>query len=56
MGFFSIYDGELRELLVWTQGSPVSIRVERGDEAFPSSHGRVIGPQDTLKGEIQGLS
>ena len=56
MGFFSIYDGELREPLVWPQGSPVSIRVERGNEAFPSSHGRVIGPQDTLKGEIQGLS
>ena len=56
MGFSSSYDGELREPLVWPQGSAVSIRVERGNEAFPSSHGRVIGPQDTLKGEFQGLS
>ena len=56
MGFLSNNDGELREPLVWPQGSAVSIRVERGNEAFPSSHGRVIGPQDTLKGEFQGLS
>ena len=56
VGFLSSYDGELREPLMWPQGSPVSIRVERGNEAFPSSHGRVIGPQDTLKGEFQGLS
>ena len=56
MGFSSSYDGELREPLMWPQGSAVSIRVERGNEAFASSQGRVIGPQDTLKGEFQGLS
>ena len=56
MGFSSSYDGELREPLMWPQGSAVSIRVERGNEAFPSSQGRVIGPQDTLKVESRGLS
>jgi len=51
VGFLSIYDGELREPLVWPQGSPVSIRVVTGSAALLSSHGRGIGPQDTLKGE-----
>ena len=56
MGFPSSYDGELWEPLVWPQGSPVSIRVARGREAFLSSHGGGIGPQDALKGKSQGLS
>ena len=51
VGFLSIYDGELREPLVWPQGSPVSIRVLRGSTALLLSHGRGTGPQDTLKGE-----
>ena len=36
MGFLSSYDGELREPLVWPQGSPVSIRVARGSAALLS--------------------
>ena len=31
MLFLSSNDGELREPLVWPQGSPVSIRVVRGE-------------------------
>ena len=42
MGFFSIYDGELREPLVWPQGSPVSIRVASASAALLSSHERGI--------------
>ena len=42
MGFLSIYDEELREPLVWPQGSPVSIRVARESTALLSSHGRGI--------------
>ena len=36
MGFLSSYDGEIREPLVWPQGSPVSIRVARGSAALLS--------------------
>ena len=56
VGFLSIYDGELREPLVWPQGSPVSIRVAKGTATFLLSHGRGIRPQDGLKGEYRGLS
>ena len=49
--FLSSNDGELREPLVWPQGSSVSIQVARGSRALLSSHGRGIGPQDALKGE-----
>ena len=56
VGFLSSYDEELREPLVWPQGSPVSIRVVRGSTALLSSHGRGIGPQESLKGEYRGLS
>ena len=49
--FLSSYDGELREHLLWPQGSPVSIRVARWSVALLSSHGWEIGPQDALKGE-----
>ena len=55
VGFLSSYDGELREPLVWPQGSSVSIRVARGSTALLLSHGRGIGPQDVLKGESQSL-
>ena len=51
--FLSSYDGELREHLVWPQGSPVSIRVARGSVALLSSHGRGIGPHDALKGDLE---
>ena len=42
VGFLSSYDEELREPLVWLQGSPVSIRVSRESAALLSSHGRGI--------------
>ena len=54
--FLSSYDGELREHLVWPQGSPVSIRVARGSVALLSSHGRGIGPKEALMVEPRGLS
>ena len=49
VGFLMRFDGELREPLLWRQGSQVSIRVARGSMALLSSHGRGIGPQDVLK-------
>ena len=54
--FSSSYDWELREPLVWPQGSPVSIRVARGSVALLWIHCRGIQPQDALKGEFRGLS
>ena len=56
VGFLSSYNGELRELLLWPQGSPVSIRVVSGRVALLSIHCRGIGPKDALKWELQGLS
>ena len=56
MGFLSSYNEELREHLVWPQGSPVSIRIMRGSAALLSSHSRGIGPQDVLKGESRDPS
>ena len=56
MGFFTRYDGELREPLVWCQGSKVSMQVARGSTSLLSSHGRGIGPQDALKKDSRGLS
>ena len=56
MGFLSTYDGELREPLLWPQGSPVCIRVPKGSTALLSSRGSRMGPQDALKGESRGLS
>ena len=53
---FSRFDGELREPLVWPQGSQISIRDARGSVALLSSQGSGIGPQDALKGESRGLS
>ena len=55
MGFLSSYDRELRDPLVWPQGSPVSIRVARWSAALLSSHGRIIRSQDALKGESRCL-
>ena len=48
-GFLRKYDGELREPLVWRQGSQVSMRVARGSASWLSSHGRGLGPRDALK-------
>ena len=56
MGFLTRYDGELREPLVWRQGSQVSMRVARGNASLLSSHGRGIGIQDALKEDFRGLS
>ena len=56
MAFLSSYDGELREPLVLSQGSPVSIRVARGSVGLLLSHGRGIGPQFALKRESGRLS
>ena len=55
VGFLTRYDGELREPLVWRQGSQVSMRVARGNASLLSSHGRGIGIQDALK-DFRGLS
>ena len=54
--FLTRYDGELREALVWHQGSQVSMHVARGSASLLSSHGRGIGPQDALKKNSRGLS
>ena len=56
VGFLTRFDGELREPLMWRQGSQVSIRVARGSMALLSSHGRGTGPQDALKKDSRGLS
>ena len=42
VGFHTRYDGELREPLVWRQGSQVSMYVARGSGLLLSSHGRGI--------------
>ena len=56
VGFLTRYDEDLREPLVWSQGSQVSMRVARGSASLLSSHGRGIGPQDMFKGHSRGLS
>ena len=56
VGFLTRYDGELREPLVWRQGSQVSMRVARGNASLLLSHGRGIGIQDALKEDFRGLS
>ena len=52
VGFLMRYNGELREPLVWCQGSPVSIRLARGSVALLSIHCRGIRPQDAQKGHF----
>ena len=56
VGFLLRYYGELREPLVWLQGSQVSMRVARGNASLLLSHGRGIGIQDALKEDFRGLS
>ena len=56
VGFLMRYNGELREPLVWCQGSPVSIRLSRGSVALLSIHCRGIRPQDMQKGHFRVLS
>ena len=55
LGFLTRYDGELREPLVWCQGSQASMRVPRGSVSLLSRHGRLLGPQDTLKKDSRGF-
>ena len=54
--FLTRYDGELREPLVWRQGSQVSMPMVRCIVSLLLSHGRGIGPQDALKKDSRGLS
>ena len=54
--FLRRYDAELREPLVWHQGSQISMRMTRGSASLLSSHGRGIGIQDALKEDFRGLS
>ena len=49
------YNGELREPLLWRQGSQVSMRVARRSASLLSSHGRGIAPQDALNKDSRGL-
>ena len=42
MGFLTRYDEELREPLMWRQGSQMSMRMARGSVSLLSSHGRGI--------------
>ena len=42
--FLSSYDGEPRDLLVWLQESPVSMRVGKGLLGYLSSRCRVLSP------------
>ena len=56
VGFLTRYDKELREPLVWCQGSQISIRVARGSVALLLSHGRGIGPQEASKKDSRSLS
>ena len=56
VGFLMRYDGELREALVWHQGSQVSMHVGRWSATLRSRHGRRIGPQDALKKDSRHLS
>ena len=56
MGLFTRYDRELREPLVWRQGSQVSMCMARGSASLLLSRGRGIRPQDGLKKDSRGLS
>ena len=55
-GFLTRQDEDLREPLVWCQGSQVSVPVARGSASWLSSHGRGLGPPDALKKDTRGLS
>ena len=55
-GFLMRQDQDLREPLVRSQGSQVSMRVARGSASSLSSHGRGLGPQHGLKKDSLGFS
>ena len=52
-GFLARHDEDLREPLVRSQGSQVSMRVARGSASWLSSHGRGLGPRDALKKTLE---
>ena len=54
--FLSNYDGDIRDLLVWNQERPVSMRVARGLSKFLSSLWRGLGPHLDLRPEPQDSS
>ena len=56
LGNLSRYHWELRQPLVLTQGSQVSIQVARASSGVIWSHSREIRPQFAWKGESQGVS
>ena len=56
VGFPTGYNGELKEPLLWRQGSQVSHASGEGSTSLLSSHHRGIGPQDALKKESRVLS
>ena len=55
-GFLARHGEDLREPLVWRQGSQFSLRVARGSALWLSSNGRGLGPQDALKRDSRGPS
>ena len=48
-GFFSIYDGDINDLLVMPRGGPVSTRVVRGPSGFLCSRCPGQGPHLQLR-------
>ena len=56
VGLLMRYNREIREPLMWRQGSQVSMRVPRGSPSLFSSHGRGIGSQVAVKKDSRGLS
>ena len=55
-GFLMRYERELRQPLVWHQGSQVFMSMVRGSASLLSIHGMGIGPQDALKKDSRGIS
>ena len=56
LGFLSRYHGELREPLMFTQESQVSMGIVRASPRVLWSHGRVIRPHFAWKGESPCVS
>ena len=55
-GFFSSYNGELRDRIVGPQGGPVSTRISRAPYGFLCNRCRGQGPHLELRPEPQGSS
>ena len=55
-GFLSSYDGDLMELLMWPQESPVSMRVARDFSGFLSHLCQVLSPHLELRPQPQASS